>query len=167
MPSFPLGNINGQTTSGVTCYHLPLKEYTIGRFHALHVIIAVGHHTRWEDVRRGMPACPLGSSHGLMTSGVRFHHFLWTTYMVARDRACYAIITIRKHTRSDDVGQDMPSLPLYSTHYGMTSAWYAIIAVGQHIWLENVRRGVPSWPFSTKHCRTAWSVEGNHRLCTT
>ena len=157
-----MGNINGRTTSGVTCYHLPWKEYTIGRFRALHVIITLGHHTRSEDVRRGMPACPLGSSHGLMTSGVRFHHFLWTTYMVARDRACYAIITNGKHTRSDDVGRAIPSLPLYSTHYGTTSGWYAIIAVGQHIRLENVRRGMPSWPLSTKHYRTISGVEGNH-----
>ena len=49
--------------------------------------------------------------------------------MVARDHVCYAIIAIGKHTRSDDVGRDMPFLPLYSTHYGMTSAWYAIITV--------------------------------------
>ena len=139
MPSFPLGNINGPTTSGVTCYHLPLKEYTIGRCPAPHIIIALRHHTRSKDVGRGMPACPLCSSHGLMTSDVECHHRLWTTYMVARDSACYAIITIGKHTRSDDVGRDMPFLPLYSTHYGMTSAWYAIIVVGQHIRLENVR----------------------------
>ena len=163
MPSFPLGNINGRNTSGVTCYHLPSKEYTIGRCRALHVIIAHGHHTRSEDVRRGMPACPFGSSHGLMTSGVGCHHRLWTTYMVARDHACYAIITIRKHTRSDDVGRDMPCLPLDSTHRGMTSAWYVIIAVGQHIRLKNVRRDMPSWPFSKRHSRTTSGMKGNHR----
>ncbi|TMW86159.1 hypothetical protein EJD97_021847 [Solanum chilense] len=59
--------------------------------------------------------------------------------MVGRDCACYAIIAISKHTQSDDVGRDMPSLPLDNTHGGMTLAWYAIIALGQHIRLENVR----------------------------
>ena len=144
MLSSPFERIHDWTMSGVTCYH------------------RLGHHTRSEDVGRGMPACPLGSTHGLMMSGMGCHHHLWTTYMVARDRVCYAIIAIVKHTRSDDVRRDMPSLPLDSTHCGMTSAWYAIITVGQHIRLENVRRGIPSWSLSIKHCRTTSSVEGNH-----
>ena len=59
--------------------------------------------------------------------------------MVGRDRAFYAIIAIGKHKRSDDVGCDMPSLPLDNTHGGTTSTLYAIIALGQHIRLENVR----------------------------
>ena len=150
----------------MTCHHLPSKEYTIGRCRALHVIIALGHHTRSEDVGRGMPACPLGSTHGLMMSGMGCHHHLWTTYMVARDRVCYAIIAIGKHTRSDDVGFDMPSLTLDSTHCEMTSAWYAIIAVGQHIRLENVRHGMLSSTLdythgmACYHCpRIAYTVE--------
>ena len=88
-------------------------------------------------------ACPHVPWASLLTSGVGCHHRLWTTYMVARDRVCYDIIAIGKHTRLDDVGRDMPCLPLDSTHRGMTSAWYVIIAVGQHIRLENVRRGMP------------------------
>ena len=88
-------------------------------------------------------ACPHVPWASLLTSGVGCHHRLWTTYMVARDRVCYDIIAIGKHTRLDDVGRDMPCLPLDSTHCGMTSAWYVIIAVGQHIRLENVRRGMP------------------------
>ncbi|TMW81120.1 hypothetical protein EJD97_011764, partial [Solanum chilense] len=98
-----------------------------------------------------MPAWTLGGKHGWMTSGVGFHYRLWKTYMVGRDRACYALITVGKHTRSDDVDRDMPSLPLDGTHGGTTSARYAIIALGHHIRLENVRRGIPSWPLSRTH----------------
>ena len=128
MLSSPLDNIQGQTISGVRCYHLPWKENTIGRCRALHVIIALGHHTRLKDVGRGMPACPLGGTHGWMTSGVGCHYRLWKTYMVVRDRACYAIIAIGKHTRSDDVWRDISSLPLGSTHsrtmsHGMPSSY--------------------------------------------
>ena len=36
--------------------------------------------------------------------------------MVGRDRVFYAIIAIRKHKQSDDVGYAMPSLTLDSTH---------------------------------------------------
>uniref|UniRef100_A0A494G8H0 Uncharacterized protein n=1 Tax=Solanum lycopersicum TaxID=4081 RepID=A0A494G8H0_SOLLC len=110
-----------------------------------------------------MPTCPLGSTHGLMMSRVGCRHRLWTTYIVARDRVCYAILAIGKHKWSDDVGRDMPSLPLDSTHCGMTSAWYVIIAVGQHIRLKNVRRGIPSWAFPTRHCRMTSGMKGNHR----
>uniref|UniRef100_A0A494G8I2 Uncharacterized protein n=1 Tax=Solanum lycopersicum TaxID=4081 RepID=A0A494G8I2_SOLLC len=96
-----------------------------------------------------MPTCPMGSTHGLMISGMGCNHSLWKTYMTGRDRPCYAIIAIGKHTRLDDVGCDMSSLTLDSTHCGMTLALYAIIEVGQHIRLENVRRGMLS---STLDC---------------
>ena len=158
-----LDNIHSQTTSGVTCNHHPWKVYTIRRCPALRVFIDRGHHTRSYDVVRGMPAWPLGSTHGWMTSGMGCHHRHCTTYMVGRDRAFYSIIAIGKHKRSDDVRRDMPSLPLESTHAGRTSVWYAIIALGQHIRLENVRRGIPSWPLSRIYSRTTSGVAGHHR----
>ena len=159
----PLDNIQGRTISGVRYYHLPWNEYTIGRCRALHVIIAHGHHTRSKDVGRGMPASFLGGTHGWMMSGGGCHYHLWKTYMVGRDRACYAIITIRKHTQSDDVGRDMPSLPLDSTNGRTILAWYAIIVLGQHIRLENVRRGMPSWTLSRTYGRTTLGVAVHHR----
>ena len=138
----PLDNIHCHTILGVRFYHLPWKEYRIGRCRALHVLIALGHHTQSKDVGRDMPACPLGSTHGWMTLGMGCHHRLWKNYMAARDHPCSAIIAIGKHTRSDDVGRDMPSLTLDIIHCGMTSVWNAIIVVGQHKRLENVRRGM-------------------------
>ena len=150
----------------------------VGLHRVSHVIFSLRKNTRLDDVWRYMLSSPLDITHdrrmsgvacphvpwaGLMTSGVGCHHRLCTTYMVARDCVCYAIIAIGKHTLSDDVGCNMPSLPLDSIHYWTTSAWYVIIAVGQDIRLENVRRGMPSWPLSTKQYRTTSVVEGNHR----
>ena len=150
----------------------------VGLHRVSHVIFSLRKNTRLDDVWRYMLSSPLDITHdrrmsgvgcphvpwaGLMTSGVGCHHRLWTTYMVARDCVCYAIIAIGKHTRSDDDGFDMPSLTLDSTHCGTTSVWYVIIAVGQHIRFENVRRGMPSSPLSTKHCRTTSGVKGNYR----
>ena len=74
-----------------------------------------------------------------MTLGMGCHHRLFTTYMVGRDRACYAIIAMGKHNWSDDVGRDMPSLPFDNTHDGTTSVRYGIITLGQPIQLENIR----------------------------
>ena len=125
--------------SGVTCYYHPWKVYTIGRCQALQVNIALGNHKRSYDVERGIPAWPLGGTHGWMTLGMGCHHRLFTTYMVGRDRACYAIIAIGKHKWSDDVGRDMPSLPFDNTHDGTTSVRCGIIALGQHIQFENIR----------------------------
>ena len=150
----------------------------VGLHRVSHVIFSLRKNTRLDDVWRYMLSSPLDITHdrrmsgaacphvpwaGLMTSDVGCHHRLCTTYMVARDCVCYAIIAIGKHKRSDDVGRDMPSLPLDSTHCGMTSAWYVIIAVGQHIRLKNVRRDMPSWPFSKRHSRTTSGMKGNHR----
>ena len=125
--------------SGVTCYYHPMKVYTIGRCQALQVNSALGNDKRSYDVERGIPAWPLGGTHGWTMSGMGCHHRLCTTYMVGRDRSCYAIIAIGKHKRSDDVECDIPYLPFDSTHDGTTLVRYGIIALGQHILLENIR----------------------------
>ena len=78
--------------------------------------------------------------------------------------ACYAIIAIRKHTRSNDGRRHIPSLPLDNKHGGTTSAWYSIITLGQHILLEKVRRGMPSRLMSRTHGRTTSGVAYHHRL---
>ena len=61
MTSVPLDSTHGQITS------------------AWHTIIALGKHTRSNDVGRGMPSLPFGSIHGRTTSGVAGHHRLWTS----------------------------------------------------------------------------------------
>ena len=56
MPSLPLDNMYTWTTLCV------------------HAIIALRLHTWSDDLGRGMPECPLGSTHGQMTSGMKFHY---------------------------------------------------------------------------------------------
>ena len=63
-----------------------------------------------------MPSSPLGSTHGRMTSGGACHNSPWTANTVERRRTWNAIIAFRQHTRSNDVGHGMPSLPLDTTH---------------------------------------------------
>ena len=70
----------------MTCWHGPWLEHMIRRRRAWYAIIALGKHTQSEYIWRGMTSSPLGSTCGLTTLGVAFHHYP------------------SKHTRSDDVG---------------------------------------------------------------
>ena len=56
MPSPPLDNAHGRTTSGVACH------------------LVFGKHTRSNDIGRGMTSPPLGSTHGRTTRGMASHH---------------------------------------------------------------------------------------------
>ena len=129
---------------------------------ASHDIAAFGQHTRSNDVGRGMPSSPLGSTHGRTTLGVACHHSPWTANTV----------------KQRQIG--MPSSPLGSTNGRTTSgvachhrlwatqkverrwalhaiiafgqhkqfekrrAWHAIIAFGKHTRSNNVERGMQS-----------------------
>ena len=59
MPLSLLGSTHGRMKLGVACYYSPWKAYTVERCRAWHVIIALGLHTRLDDVRNGMPAWSL------------------------------------------------------------------------------------------------------------
>ncbi|WP_353802562.1 hypothetical protein [Acinetobacter baumannii] len=47
-----------------------------------HDITAFGQHTRLNDVGRGMPSSPLGSTHDQTTSGVACHHRRWAAHTI-------------------------------------------------------------------------------------
>ena len=169
MTSPPLDNTHGRKTSGVTCHHRLWAAHTVQRREAWHAIITFGQHILPDDIRLGMTSSPLGSIDGRTASGVACHHCLWTTHTVERRRAWHAIIAFGQHKRSNDVGRDMPSPPLESTHGRTTSnvachhhlwaahtvelrrAWHAIIAFGQHKRLNDVERGMPSSPLGRTH----------------
>ena len=87
MPSSPLSSSQGRDMSGEACHHIPWTTYTVEKRRAFHAIVVFGLHTKSDDVRHGMPTCPLGSKHCLTTSGKTFHHRPWTTYKVRRRRA--------------------------------------------------------------------------------
>ncbi len=109
----PLGSTHGRTTSGVACHHRLWAAHTFERRRAWHAIIAFGQYTRSNDVGRGMPPSPLGSTHVRATSGVACHHRLWA-HTVERRLAWHAIFAFLQHTRSNDVGRGMPSSPFDS-----------------------------------------------------
>ena len=60
----------------------PLERYTIKRHLACHVIISLQKHTRLDDVRHGMSAWNLGSTHGKMMLGVAYYHRHWAAQAV-------------------------------------------------------------------------------------
>ncbi|TMW98648.1 hypothetical protein EJD97_003690 [Solanum chilense] len=203
MPSSPLESIHDRTRVDVASYHHLSTAYTIGQrreWHARialglhrpwHAIIALGQHIRSDNVGCGMTSSSLCSTHGRTTSGDRFHHCPWTTYtvevgrawhaiMVEQGWAWHAIITLRQHTRSDDVGRAMPSSPLGSTHGHTMSgetchhclwtaqmivphqAWQTIIVVGLHTRSKDVERGILLSPLGSIHGRTMSGVKSHH-----
>ena len=148
MPSYPLDDKHGRTMSGVASYHRLWAAHTVERCWALHDITAFGQPTRSNDVERGIPLSPLGSTHGRTTSGVACHYRLWAAQTVEQCWALHDIIPLGRQTRSNDVRRDIPSPPLDNTHSRATSgkechhllwaahtverrrAWHAIISFG-------------------------------------
>ena len=126
----PLGSTHGRTTSGVVCHHRLWAAHTVERRRTWHAIIAFGQHTWWDRVGSGISSSPLNSTHSRTTSGVACHHRLWATHTVERRRAWHAVIAFGPHTRSDDVGGGMPSLPMGSTHGQTTS----VVACHHRLW---------------------------------
>ena len=59
-----------------------LEKYTIKRRLAWHVIIYLRKHTRLDNVRHGMSAWNLGSTHDQMTLGIACHHRHWAAQAV-------------------------------------------------------------------------------------
>ena len=153
----------------------PLLDSTHDRQRrAWHNITAFGQHTRSNNVGRGMPSSPFGSTNGQTTSGMAWYHSPWTANTVGRRRAWHNITAFRWHTRSNDVGRFMPSSPLGSTHgrttlgmalhhlpctahtVGLRQAWHIITSLGQHT--RSIERGMTSLPLdcSTIGLRQAW-----------
>ena len=125
---------------------------------AWHDIIALGEHTRSDDVGRGITSPPLDSTHGRTTSGMAFHHRLWAAQTIGRRQVWHAITSLEKHTRSNDVGRGMTSPPLDRIHGRQRRAWHDITALGQHTQSDGVGRGLTSSPLDSTHgrLRRAW-----------
>uniref|UniRef100_A0A494G8I0 Uncharacterized protein n=1 Tax=Solanum lycopersicum TaxID=4081 RepID=A0A494G8I0_SOLLC len=151
-------------------YHLPITEHMIGQRKALHANMALGKHTRSNDVGHSIQSYPLGSTHREMMSDMTCHLFPWTAaHDVGRRKAWHSIITIGQHKRSNNVMFDMPSSTLDSTRGGKTlsveyhnclwiaymvrirRAWNAIIALAPHTRSDYVRHGRHSLPLGSIH----------------
>ena len=180
MPSSPLGSTHRRTTSCVACHHHLWAAHTVELRRTWHAFIAFGKHKRSNHVGRGMPRSCLGSTHGRTTSGVACQRRLWATHMVERHRAWHDITSFGQRTQSNDVGLDMPSPPLDSTHgrtmSGMAChhhlraaqtvkrrlAWHAIIAIVRHTRSNDVVRGMPSSTLGSTHGRMTSGVAYYH-----
>ena len=162
-----MGSTRGRTTSDVACHLRLWAAHTVERCRAWHDIIALGQHTRSNDVRQGMTSPPLGSTHGRTTSrvasyhrlwtsshcrtasGVECHHRPWTANTVEQRLAWQAIIALGRQTRSNDVGRGMPSSPLGSTH-GLTTSgvacnhclWAAQTVERRRVWHDIMALGL-------------------------
>ena len=141
MPSSPLGITHGRTTSGVACNHNLWAAQIVGRRRAWHAILALGRQTWSNDVGRGMPSLPLGSTDGRTASGVSCDHRLLPSHTVERCRAWHAIIALGQHIRSNDIGCGMPSSPLGSTH-GRTMSG---VTCHHHLWAEQMVERRQAW----------------------
>ena len=64
MPSLTLHSTHDRMTPGMACQHHLWAAQTVRRHRAWHAIVALGRQTRSNDVGRGMPSPPLGSTHG-------------------------------------------------------------------------------------------------------
>ena len=167
---------HGRTTSGVAWHHRLWAAHTVKRRRAWHDIFAFGQHKRSNDVGRGMPSSPLGSTHGRTTSGMACHNRLKAAHTVERRRVWLYITAFGQHTWSNDIECGMPSLPLGSTHGRMTlgvachhiswientvkrcRAWHEITALGLHAPSDDVGRGMKSPPFDCTHRQTTSGV---------
>ena len=158
MTSPPLDSTHGRTTSAVACYHRLGAAYTVERCRARHAIIAYGWQTQLNDVKCDMPSPPLDSTHGRMTSGRACHHRFWAAHTVERHRAWHEITAFGQHTRSNDVGRDMPSPPLDITHGRQRRSWHDISTLEQHAWSDDIGNGMSSPPLGSTHGRTTSGV---------
>ena len=154
MPSSRLGSIHGRMTSGVACHHRVWEAHTVERRQACHAIIAFEQHKRSNNIERIMISPPLGCTHGRTTSGLACHHRLWATHTVERHRAWHDITALGLHSRSDDVGRDMPSSRLGSTHGRTTSC----LACYHQLWAPKIVERRQACHDITAHRKLTWSA---------
>ena len=112
---------HSRTTSGMACPHVPWAANAVRRHQARHSIIALGQHTRSDDVACVMLSLPWDRTHGQTASGVACKHIPKTSHTVAKRRVFHPIVVFELHTRSDDVRHGMPACPLGTKHCQTTS----------------------------------------------
>ena len=115
MIALSLTKTHNRTTWIVACHHHHWKKTTIRLRRAWHAIIALGQHTRSNDIEHGVPSSPLDNTHDHTTSGKARHLCPSTACTVKRRRAWHAHMGLGQHKLSDDDGCDMLHRP-WETH---------------------------------------------------
>ena len=158
MTSSPLDNIQDRSTSGVAWYNVlwPMHIVRIRRAwipsslldnihrvewcRAWHAIIALGQHTRSDNLGRGMLLSLLDTIHGRMMSGMECDHLLWTSYTVERCR------------------HGTPSSPFDLTEgRKMSGMVYHYYPSATHT-VRRCRALIPSFPLGSTHGHTTLGV---------
>ena len=67
---------------GVACDHLFWKAHMVEQCQVLHAIIALGYHSRSDDIGRSMQSFPFEYTDGQTMSGMACHHRSRTTQTV-------------------------------------------------------------------------------------
>ena len=101
MTSSPLDSTHSRTRSGVACHHRLRTAHTDGRLWKWHAIMALGKHTKSDDVDLRL----------YTWSDDAYHHSSLTAHTVKRHHAWHAIMALRHQTWSEDVGVAWPPLP--------------------------------------------------------
>ena len=111
-----------------------------------------------------MPTWPLGSINDRATPGMTCHHRPWAAHTVRFFLAWNARMVLRKHAQLDDIDRCMPSSPLGSTLFRMTSG----VTLHHHPWEAHTvgrhRQVMPSLLLESIHSRTMSSV-ASYRPC--
>ena len=121
MQSSPLSSTDSHTRSSVACHHRPRAVNIVRKCRAFHAIIALGQHTRSNDIGRGLSSSRLEIIHGQMTSHVACFHRPWAAHASGRNREWNARMDLGQHARSDDIGHGVPLSPLEITYCRTTS----------------------------------------------
>ena len=116
-----------------------------------------------------------------MASCMACHHLLSTKHTVIQHRVGHAIIALRLHTQSDNVGHGMPTLALGSINgrttsgatchhrpwvahtVGLCRAWNARMVLGKQIQSDDIDHCMPSSPLGSTHNQMTSGVACHHR----
>ena len=152
---------------GVTWHHCRWKAHIIDRRWAWHALMDLGTYTRSDDVGCFMPLSPLNYTHGRRTLGLAYDHCPWTAHTDGQCQSLNAFISLKHHTRLDDVDLCIQLRPLESTDdHKMSSvachhshwiiqivkwcqSWNAIIFLLMNTQMNNVRHDMRSSPFDS------------------
>ena len=91
IPLSPLESTRSNDTD-VKCHHPLWTTQIVRRCKVWHAHMALGQHTRSDDIRRGMLSSPLGNICNQTTSGVACHHLSYVAHSVGQCRAWHPII---------------------------------------------------------------------------
>ena len=152
-----------QTTSIVACHHRHWKKTTIKLRRAWYAIIALGQHTRSNDVEHGVPSSFLDNTHGHTTSGKACHLHPITACTVKRRSAWHVHMGLGKHKLSDDVGRDMLHRPWATHTVRLCWSCHACPIHGQRTQSNDIEFCTPSQPLGSTQNRMTLAVAFIHR----